>query len=185
MQKNNFIVYLVKFLGAFCILYFGTKAVIGLTVPGGHYSPFVAGYLDYPALLRSSLLHGTKLMVAIFGFDTYFRDAYHVTVVGGRGVRIVYACLGYGLLSFWIAFIYANSGSFQKKMTWMLAGCFLIWLINVMRISLVLIAANLHWQIFMTMEQHTLYNIVTYICIFIMIWFFQRSGKKDLADVAA
>jgi len=175
LQKNNFIIYLIKFIGAFCILYFGTKAIIGLTVPGGYYSPFVARYLDYPSLLRSSLLNGTRLLVAIFGFDTYLRDAYHVTMVNGKGVHLVYACLGYGLLSFWIAFIFANSGSFFKKMKWMTGGCILIWLINVMRISLVLVATNQHWNIPITMEQHTLFNIIVYACIFVMIWLFQRS----------
>ncbi len=177
MKINKYILYLVKFIGAFCILYFGTKAIIGLTVPGGYYSPFVARYLDYPSLLRNSLLHGTRMMAAVFGFDTYIRDAYHVTMVNGRGVHLVYACLGYGLLSFWISFVFANGGSFFKKMKWMIGGCVAIWLINVMRISLVLIAANRHWKIKVTMEQHTLFNIIVYACILLMMWLFQRSDR--------
>jgi len=170
--------YFLKFIGAFCILYFGTKAVIGLTVPGGYYSPFVAKYLDYPALLRSSLLNGTRLMVVIFGYQTYLRDAYHVTMVNGNGVHLVYACLGYGLLSFWIAFVFANEGSLVKKICWMLGGCFFIWLINIARISLVLVSSNEKWDTRFSLEQHTLFNIVVYAFIFIMIWLFQRSEKR-------
>ena len=170
-------IYLVKFIGAFCILFFGTKAVIGLTVPGGYYSPFVANHLDYPSLLRSSLLHGTRILVGIFGFDAYLRDAYRVAFVNGRGVRLVYTCLGYGVLSFWIAFIYANSGSFFKKTTWILIGCIFIWLINVARISLVLIATNRGWDNSYTMEQHSFYNIIVYACIFLMMVLFKLSEK--------
>ena len=169
--------YFLKFIGAFCILYFGTKAIIGLTVPGGYYSLFVSRYLDYPALLRSSLLNGTRLMVAVFGFDAYVKDAWHVTIVNGRGVRLVFACLGYGLLSFWAAFIFANSGTLLKKAAWILAGCGIIWLINVGRISLVLVAANQRWQLPLTLEQHTLYNIIVYLFIFIMMWLFKKTDK--------
>ncbi len=172
--------YFLKFIGAFCVLYFGTKAIIGLTVPGGYYSPFVANYLDYPAVLRSSLLNGTRLMAGIFGYQTYLRDAYHVTLVNGNGVHLVYACLGYGLLSFWIAFIFANQGSFVKKIGWMLIGCFFIWLINVARISLVLVSSNEKWANRFSLEQHTLFNIVVYVFIFFMIWLFQRSEKRNV-----
>lgn len=185
MQQNKFIQYLVKFLGAFLLLYYGTKAIIGLTVPGGHYSPFIAQYLDYPSLLRSSLLNGTRLLVAVFGFSAYLRDAYHVTIINGRGVHLVYSCLGYGLLSFWIAFIFANRGSFFKKVKWIFSGCMLIWLINVIRITLVLIAANKNWALPMTMEHHTIYNILVYSCIFLLIWLFHRSEFKDENYTAA
>ena len=171
--------YFLKFIGAVCIFYFGTNAIIGLTVPGGYYSPFVAKYLDYPALLRSSLLNGTRLMVGIFGYQTYLRDAYHVTMVNGNGIHLVYSCLGYGLLSFWIAFIFANQGSLVKKIGWMLGGCFFIWLINVVRISLVLVSSNEKWALSFSLEHHTLFNIVVYVFIFLMMWLFQRSEKKN------
>jgi len=171
-------IYFLKFIGAFCVLYFGTKAIIGLTVPGGYYNSFVANYLDYPALLRSSLLNGTRLAVGIFGYQTYLRDAYHITMVNGNGVHLVYACLGYGLLSFWIAFIWANNGSWRKKIIWIVTGCFVICLINVVRISLRLVSSNEHWNSPISMEQHTFYNIIVYIFIFGLIWLFHNSEKK-------
>ena len=177
---RSFLLYLLKFLGAFCMLYFGTKAIIGLTVPGGYQSNFVAQYLDYPSLLRSSLLNGSRLLVGLFGYDAYIKDAYHVTMVGGIGVHLVYACLGYGLLSFWIAFIFANHGSFAKKLSWIISGCLLIWLINVIRLSLVLVIANKTRDITKTLDNHLYFNIAAYSLIFLMIWLFQRSEKKPM-----
>ena len=174
--------YFIKFICAFCILYFGTKLVIGLTVPGGYYSPFIAHFFDYPALLRLSLLQGTRLLAAVFGFNTFIRNMYTLTMVNGSGVHLVYSCLGYGLLSFWIAFVFANEGGFLRKLKWIITGCFFIWLINVIRITLVLISSNQHWKLPATMEQHTLFNIAVYVAIFCMIWLFSRSDKKRAAD---
>jgi exosortase/archaeosortase family protein len=176
--------YFIKFIGAFCVLYFGTKLIIGITVPGGYYSPFVARYFDYPGLLRSSLLQGTRLLAAIAGFDTFKVDSYVIRIVNGTGVRLVYSCLGYGLLSFWIAFIFANSGSWLKKTGWMLGGCFFIWLINVVRITLVLISNYQQWKTPITMDHHTLFNITVYIAIFCMIWLFNRSERKHALNHA-
>ena len=177
MQQKQFIYYVLKFIGAFCIVYFGTKAIIGLTVPGGYYNEFVKQYIDYPALLRNSLLNGTKLLVAAFGFDTYMRDPFRLAFVNGKGIHLVYACLGIGLFSFWIAFVFANKGIFLKKAIWIIAGCLLIWIINVIRISVVLIGTNKNWKVPLTLEHHTFYNIIVYSFIFLMIWMFFRSEK--------
>lgn len=54
----------------------------------------------------------------------------------------------------------------------------MLWLINVLRISLLLIAFDKHWSIPFNMDHHTLFNIVAYILIFGMIWFFDKQQKK-------
>jgi len=162
------------------MLYFGTKGVIGLTVPDGYYSAFVTNYLDYPGLLRSSLLKGTRLFVWVFGYEAYLKDVYRIYFVNGKGVKLVYGCLGYGLFSFWIAFILANNGRILKKVIWILSGCFFIWFINVIRISLVLISNNRNWDIKITLQQHTIFNITVYLFIFLMIWLFQRSENSSV-----
>ncbi|CAN5690123.1 hypothetical protein BH11BAC3_BH11BAC3_39500 [soil metagenome] len=171
--------YFVKFIGLFCLLYFGTKAIIGLAAPVGHYSPFIEHYFNYPAWLRLSLLYGTRFFAGLAGFDTYLRDAYHVAVVHGRGIHIVYACLGYGLLSFWIAFVFADNGSFQKKTAWMLGGCLVIWLINVFRMTLMLVAINKGWGHPDNLDHHTIFNVVVYLIIFLMIWMKTRPPTPE------
>src|SRR5438128_1967844 len=96
--NKGYIIFITKFIGIFCLLYFGTLAVIGLSTPESYYSPFVAHYLDYVSLLRSSLLHTTKTILAFFGFNTTYRDKY--TLMGEYGgVRMVYTCIGYGVMS--------------------------------------------------------------------------------------
>jgi exosortase/archaeosortase family protein len=97
---------------------------------------------------------------------------------GGEGVRMVYSCIGYGVMSFWAAFIIANRGSWKKKTAWIAGGLTAIFLINVLRLSLLLLAAQKHWAIPFGWDHHTWFNIVAYSFIFGMIYFYDRSIKK-------
>ncbi len=175
--NKRILIYLVKFIGAFCFFYFGTVAIIGLSAPVGYYSAFVDNYLNFIPFFRSTLLNGTKAFVYLFGYESYIPVNTQIRLVGGGGVNLVYTCLGYGVTSFWLAFVFANQGSFIKKLLWMLGGSLLIWIINVLRISMVLLANGKKWNIPFNIDNHTLFNIAAYIAIFSMIYFFDRSSK--------
>ncbi|MCW3090887.1 MAG: hypothetical protein JWP81_1956 [Ferruginibacter sp.] len=179
-RMRRFIIYLLKFIGVFCVFYYGTIGFIGLVAPGGHYAPFIDHHLNYVSWLRSSLLYGTKGFVSIAGFETYVRNVYNLEVLNGNGVHVGYDCLGYGLLSFWAAFIMANPGTFAKKLLWVLGGFLAIWIVNVLRISLVLIAINKNWALPLGLDHHSWFNIAAYSCIFTGIYFYDRSAKKHL-----
>jgi exosortase/archaeosortase family protein len=155
--------------------------MIGITTPGSYYSTFAAAYLDYISLLRSALLHSSKALLSILGYDTYLKGAFTLKLLDGRGVRMVYSCLGYGIMSFWIAFIVANKGKLFKKARWIGGGLVLIFFINVARISLMLIAIKHHWNSPFGLDNHTLFTIAAYTAIFTMIYFFDRAEKKQLA----
>ena len=103
--------YLVKFIGIFCICYFGTLLVIGLAAPGNYYSPFVQKYLDYVSWIKVSLIKATGFMLSLFSIQTHPEPQFLIRINGGRGVLIAMDCVGYGVYSFWIAFVAANSGS--------------------------------------------------------------------------
>jgi exosortase/archaeosortase family protein len=86
-------------------------------------------------------------------------------------------------MSFWIAFIIANKGNFVKKARWISGGLALIFLINVLRISLMLIAIKKHWLSPFGLDNHTLFTIAAYTAIFTMIYFFDRSDKKSATGI--
>ena len=169
--NKAFTVYLIKFLGCFCLLYYGTKAWIGLTIPGGYYSSFAAHYLDYISMLRSTLLYGAKYVLLLFGYYSNVDNTFYLKMVNGRSIHIVYSCLGYGISSFWVAFIFANTGSLHKKIVWILSGVACIWAINVIRISMLLLAVNKNWQFPLGLGHHTWFNIAAYGFIFLGIYF--------------
>ena len=176
--NKRVLIYLLKFIGAFCFFYFGTVAIIGLSAPVGYYSGFVDRYLNFIPFLRATLLYGTKGFIFLFGYDSYIPVSTQIRLVSGGGVNLVYSCLGYGVTSFWLAFVFANSGSVKKKLGWMLGGSLLLWIINVVRISLVLLSNGRKWAMPFNMDNHTLFNIAAYIAIFGMIYFFDRTGKS-------
>jgi exosortase/archaeosortase family protein len=175
--NKHILIYLVKFAGAFCLCYFGTLAVIGLSAPGGYYSGFVDKYLNFIPILRDSLLNASKYFLSIFGYECYQAAPTQLRMVGGGGVNLVYSCLGYGVTSFWLAFVFANTGTWKKKLAWMLGGTIILYIINVIRISLVLLANGKGWQFPFGWDNHTWFNIVAYAAIFCMIYFFDRTLK--------
>ena len=182
INNRDFWIYIFKFISAFCLLYFGTLAIIGFSVPGGYYSPFIAEHLNFVDWLRRSLLYGAKGVTYLFGFDTQVEGQYILRITHGHSIRMVYQCIGYGVMSFWAAFVFANSALIVKKIKWIVGGWILIWIINVVRISLLLIAVNKRWSTPLKIDHHTLFNIAAYLLILIMIYFFDRSQRRQAGN---
>jgi exosortase/archaeosortase family protein len=152
--------------------------MIGITTPGGYYVAFADNYLDYISGFRSLLLHSSKLLLQAIGYDVYLKDGYTIKMVNGRGVQLVYSCLGYGVISFWIAFVFANKTSLRKMLQWMMGGVVVICLLNVVRISLMLISVNKHWPSLFNLDNHTWFNIVLYGVLFFMIYLFDQTQQS-------
>ena len=139
----------------------------------------MARYLNYVAALRWLLLHGAKLFLELLGYSIYLKDVYTIRIQSGLGVHVGYDCIGYGVMFFWLAFIVANKGSFAKKIKWVGIGLLIIWLVNVWRIALMVIAVNDHWPSLLNLDNHGWFNIAAYTVIFCMIYLFDRSQNKE------
>lgn len=174
-----FISYLFKFLGAFCLLYFGSQAIIGYAAPGNLYSPFVSRYLDYPAGLRYSLLTGSKIMLSVFNIESHIVNTFNLRMPGGRGIHLVYSCLGIGVMCCWTAFVFANRGTFAKKVWWIFFGLLLIWLINISRIVILFVIINTKQIIPAEFDNHLFFNITAYMLIFLLAWRYDISLRKS------
>ena len=181
LADKTFIRFVIKFILVFIICYYGTLAVIGLSVPGGYYSPFIDHYLDYISWLRSSLLYGSKAVLSLFGIKTYMAGEYNLRVVNGRGIRMVYECIGYGVMSVWVALVVATPAKFKKKMFWLLLGLFLICLLNITRLSFLLVATNKGWPMPLGLDHHTWFTIFSYLFIFIFMFLFNRGNNEHVA----
>lgn len=120
----------------------------------------------------------------MLGYPTFFSDKFTLRMTTGEGVRMVYSCIGYGVMSFWAAFVIANKGSWGKKTAWVLCGLSALWIINVLRLSLLLLADRNNWKFPLGWDHHTWFNIVAYACIFGMIYFYDRTGKKNAVVVS-
>ena len=178
LKQKYFWIYLLKFGGIFCFCYFGTLAVIGIAAPGGWYSPFIAKYLDYVSWIKHSLIWATGFILSLFNISTHKEPGFMIRFTGGRGVIIAMSCVGYGVYSFWIAFVAANKGKFLKKTLWIVFGVIGLWFINVVRITLFLTAINKGWPMPLGIDHHTWFTIFAYLLIFIMIWLYDRSFRE-------
>ena len=179
LKQKYLWIYLLKFGGIFCFCYFGTLAVIGVAAPGGWYSPFVAKYLDYVSWIKHSLIWTTASILSLFHISTQKEPGFIIRFTGGRGVHIAMDCVGYGVYSFWIAFVAANKGKFLKKTLWIVFGVIALWFINVVRITLFLTAINKGWPMPLGIDHHTWFTIFAYLLIFLMIWLYDRSFSKE------
>ena len=178
LKNRNFWIYLLKFAGIFCLCYFGTLAVIGLAAPGGYYVPFIEKYFDYVSWLKMSLIHATAFILSLFHVSTNIEPGFTLRYTGGRGVIIAMDCVGYGVYSFWIAFVAANKGKFFKKVLWIIFGLLGLWFINVIRITLFLTSINKGWPMPLGIDHHTWFNIFAYLLIFLMIWWYDKSTSR-------
>ena len=169
MLKN--IHYSIKFLLLFCVFYFGTYIMIGLAAPGGFCFSFIEHYLDYVTWLRMSLLYGSKFFLSLFGYFSHLEADFTLRLNGGRHVIIAYDCAGYGVLSFWMAYILsAPAKNNYQRFFWLIFGLCLLWLINCMRISLFLLSRNGIARIPFKMDHHLFYNIISYLFIGLLIF---------------
>jgi exosortase/archaeosortase family protein len=170
--------FILKFGLVFCVLYLGSLAIIGLSSPEGYYSPFVATYLDYISGIKNALIFCTRASLHLFGIQTVQGNNFSVGFLNGRSVRIAMNCVGYGVYSFWIAYVVANVVPAGKKIIWAVGGVLLLFIINDIRITLFLTSINKGWPMPLGIDHHTWFNIFAYIAIFVMIYFFEKMLKK-------
>ncbi len=155
--------------------------IIGLAAPVGWYSPFVEHHLDYVSWLKNSLTTGSKFILSLFSIPTYKEPGFVLRYPEGKAVIIAMDCVGYGVYSFWIAFVGANKGRMIKKIGWIFFGLLALWFINVVRITLVLVAINKGWPMPLGIDHHTWFTIFAYLLIFFMIWLYDRSFRGEEA----
>ncbi|MEO7443904.1 MAG: exosortase/archaeosortase family protein [Ferruginibacter sp.] len=174
----NFKQFVIRFLFLFAVFYGGFQCWIALTSPGGLYSSWVHHYFDGITLWRNVLLWSSKQTLAIAGMETEYRSDYVLASPGGGGIKLVYSCLAFGVMSFWAAYILAMQAGGRRKILWLAGGLAGIYVINVLRLSLVLWYLN-HQASFPWFDHHTWFNIAAYIFIFGMTWLHYKQTQPN------
>lgn len=175
MIKKDEVIFVLKFVFLFVLFYFGTELWIGITSKGRYYSYFIDEYFNGVKIYRLLIL---KLSIAfnnLFGYTSYLLNDKTAVGFNGSKVNMVYSCIGYGLLSFWAAFVFSFPINKVKKIKWFLFGLITITLINILRVSLLLFFINYKKDISSFSNHHTIYNVIVYIYILFLILQFLRS----------
>jgi len=173
-----FLLYVMRFLASFSFFYAGSLIIIGLSTPENMYSSFVANYLNFISPLRNSILTSAGLLLQIFSQKIERINELTIGIVGGGRVTMVYSCVGYGVMSFWAAFILVNRGKMIEKIFWLLGGWAVLWCLNVVRIFVLLLAIQETPNTNLKVDHHLIFNVICYVFIFGMIYFYDRFTKQ-------
>jgi exosortase/archaeosortase family protein len=176
MLDRGFFLFVGKFLGFFALFYLGTLGVIGLAAPGGWYSPMIDHYFDYVSGIKNTLMWAAGGFLQLFGIGTHPEPGYLLRMNGGRGVIINMDCVGYGVYSFWLAWVLAHGWALKRFLLWGIGGLILLWGINVLRIAGYLWVINQYQQMPLGIDHHTWFTIAAYGVIGLMMW---GSGRND------
>ncbi|WMJ73458.1 archaeosortase/exosortase family protein [Cytophagaceae bacterium ABcell3] len=140
----------------------------GLSIPGGSfYWPMLEKYGPI-RWMAEGLAYLVALTVQKVGHNVVI-DGPLLRLDSGAGVIIVPGCLGLKIMFCWIAFIFAFPSS-KNKTPFILLGLVLIQIINIGRISALLLSYQYQKDLFM--DHHDLFNILAYIAVgaMLLVW---------------
>lgn len=102
------------------------------------------------------------------------KSLFNLHVTGRSGFRLVYSCLGYGIMSVFTAFIMAYSKSIRSKLLFLLLGALSFQSLNLLRLLLI----TLYWRPGYMINLHFLFNLLIYSIMGFMIIIWIRSGNQ-------
>ncbi len=101
-----------------------------------------------------------------------------LTISDEYGIILNYSCLGFAVISFWLAFVITHYGRWWFKIIWAIIGLAIIIACNIARVCLVLLSGLKHWSLPFGLDHYTWFNIVTYIAILILAIFYNAIVTK-------
>ena len=162
--------FVTSFLVIFVLLYYGNQFFIGISTPGNLYVPALDQYFNYISWYRSLLLHSSSLFCNIIGINSHVQG-YDIVLPNNESIRLIYKCLGIGIISVWISFVIAFPQKGLNKLKYALLGVLFIITINIIRfVALAVFFSNSEMINYKHVDQqHFLYNTICYIIIFFMM----------------
>ena len=175
VKQNSPFRFIATFLILFAVFYYFNILFFGITSPGNHNIPFLAEHLNYIQTLRSLLLTCSKQVLSWLGYAV-ITNQYDLLVAGRGSIRLVYSCLGLGLISFLSAFVIAYPKPLKPKVIFLITGIITIEFLNVLRFILLALFWNKKDN--QIIDHHTIFNIILYIVIMISLYFWVKHNDK-------
>jgi exosortase/archaeosortase family protein len=180
LEKGSPVRFLLVFLSLFILFYYFNVFFFGVTSEGNHYNAFLDQHFNYIRILRHFLLGASAQLLKWMGYTTLTSDT--ELLVAGRGViRLVYSCLGLGIMSFFTAFVIAFPKKLKPKLLFLVCGILIIQLLNIVRFVLL----ALFWKSTrgIILDHHTIFNIIIYILIAVSLYLWvKHDDQKPAAD---
>ncbi len=179
----------VRFFARFmCLLlcfYFLNLFLIKIANPRSvYYNDYLAKNFHYVSWMRTSILETSNVLANAMGLDSYLENDKTIRVRNGRALLMARQCLGLEIIGFWIAFIMAHAVPLKRRLMWSFAGILAIWLINTVRVAVLLYARQHEWRL-ASIDQHDLFNYVSYALVALLIYLFYKRGSNEANIVNA
>jgi len=175
----------IKFVVALFILYIlfsqGNLFMNSVMTPGSRfYNAYIADHFDYIQGLKTALIVPAAWIIKAFGFYAIHNEM-DVMVVAGPYLRVNYSCLGLGVMSFLAAFVLAFPAPWKSTFKMLVIGFIAIYVLNVLRIAgLGVLLGFFKSQRNNFTYHHEIFNIIVYICIFAMLYFWIKKSNKSV-----
>lgn len=173
----------IKFVVALFILYIlfsqGNLFMNSVMTPGSRFhNAYIADHFDYIQGLKTALIVPAVWIIKAFGFYAIHNEM-DVMVVAGPYLRVNYSCLGLGVMSFLAAFVLAFPAPWKSTFKMLVIGFIAIYVLNVLRIAgLGVLLGFFKSQRNNFTYHHEIFNIIVYICIFAMLYFWIKKSNK-------
>lgn len=175
--KNPSIRFVVLFLGLFSLFYYFNIFYMGVTAPGNYYSLFLDEHLNYISGFRHLLIAISAWVLRIFDYQVFTSDT-TLHALNAGGINVVYSCLGFGVMSFFVAFVIAwPERSLKSKLWFIPVGLVLIQLLNIARFIMI----TLFWRSSpyrSVVDHHTLFNVILYAVLLASIYFWINNNNN-------
>ena len=179
LYNNEALKFILVFLILYCIFNYGNRFFYSMGTDGTRfYNEFFSKYLDYTQGMRSALIVISATILKLMGYTIMHTD-YQILALNGIPCNIHYDCLGFGVMSFWAAFVIAFPKPFKQKIKFMFLGLITIFLLNIVRIvSLTLLTIDMNGSRKFFDYQHDIFNYVVYAVLLTMIYFWINKQEK-------
>lgn len=177
MLKSKAAKFSVTFIVLFLAFYYFNIGFFSITSPQSpNYNSFIAENFNYIRVLRHFLLLCTSFLLKCAGFATVINE-YQLRIAGRGGIRLVYSCLGLGVMSFFAAFVLAYPKALKQKVYFLIAGLLAIQVLNILRMAVVALFWSKNAQ--RVIDHHIIFNGIIYLFICIGLYFWVTAYNRE------
>jgi len=129
----------------FLLIFFGSYAI--LTLCYQLYLSYLSSPEYYPDYFTHIVANQTEQLIAAFGYETYIaptpNDESMAIAIGQKYVvRVIEGCNSISVLILFLSFILAFHSKWKPTLLYILGGCSIIYVLNVLRVALITIGIH-------------------------------------------
>lgn len=129
----------------FLLLFFGSYAI--LTLGYQLYLTYLNSPEYYPDYFTHIVAQQTEQLIASFGYETYIAptpndESMSIAIGQNYIVRVIEGCNAISVLILFLSFIIAFHADWKSTFIYIISGCAIIYLLNILRIALITIGIH-------------------------------------------